>query len=203
MSLMAIIETSLYFLALINPPSKVFILSSMNPPLTKEQLTKVSFLSSAVAWAILFLLSSVGNYLLVRIFRVEIYSLQVAGGIILFIIGLKAVQRGSFYEKTVQGSYDDISVVPIGAPLIAGPGTITAAISFASTHGTLTTMTSITIAIIINFIVMVGSLRIGKTLVHLHMSGPLIRIAGLVVAAVAMQMVFSGVSQWLTPLMAK
>lgn len=192
------VQTSLYFLALINPPSKVFLLSSVEPPYSREELLAVSAKSTAVAMLILMMLSAIGHVLLQKVFRVEIYSLQVAGGVVLFIIGLTAVRKGRFYEQDFHGSRTDISVVPLGAPLIAGPGTIAAAISFAPTQGFLMTSLSLITALVLNFFVMLLSLWIGKVLERLHVFGPLIRITGLIVTAVAVQMVLSGLSQWLT-----
>ncbi len=201
MSIDTFVQTSLYFLALINPASKVLILSSIQPPYSKRELLKVSTRATFAALLILLSLSVIGYFLLKKIFQVEIYSLQVAGGIILFIIGLTAVRKGRFYEQDPQAPSMDISIVPLAAPLIAGPGTITAAISFSSTHGVSITILSLTTAIMINFVVMLSSLWIGKTLERFRVFGPLIRIAGLIVAAVAVQMVLTGISQWLTPVL--
>ncbi len=197
------VQTSLYFLALINPPSKVFLLSTMEPPYSKRELLGVSAKSTSVALLILLMLSAIGHILLQKIFRVEIYSLQVAGGIVLFIIGLTAVRKGRFYEQDFQTARGDISIVPLGAPLIAGPGTIAAAISFAPTHGVLLTSLSLTTALILNFLIMLFSLWIGKVLERFHVFGPLIRITGLIVTAVAVQMVLSGLSEWLVTIGAK
>lgn len=197
MSVEAFIQTTLYFLALVNPPSKVFILSSIDPPYSRRELLTISSKATSVALGILLVLSAVGHVLLRSVFRVEIYSLQIAGGIILFIIGLTAVRKGRFYEQDFHGSRVDISVVPLGAPLIAGPGTITAAISFASTRGIGLTAASLSAALAINFLVMLLSLWIGKTLDRFHVFGPLIRITGLIVTAVAVQMALTGLAQWL------
>lgn len=194
------VQTSLYFLALINPPSKVFLLSSMDPPYSRAELLKVSVTASSVALVILLVLSGIGHFLLHEVFRVEMYSLQVAGGIVLFIIGLTAVRKGRFYEQDFHGA-TDISIVPLAAPLIAGPGTITAAISFAATQGIAVTMISLAVALAVNFLVMLMSLWIGRILERLHAFGPLIRITGLIVTAVAVQMTLSGLSQWLGPIL--
>jgi len=193
-----LVQTSLYFLALINPASKVFILSSVRPPYSKGELLRVSSKASFVALVILLVLSSVGHFVLQSIFQVEIYSLRIAGGAVLFIIGLTAVRNGRFYERSANAQADDISIVPLAAPLIAGPGTITGAISYASTHDVPVTMAALTIAVVVNFLIMLSSLVVGKVLERFHAFGPLIRITGLVVAAVAVQMVLTGFSEWLT-----
>ena len=197
MSVEAFIQTTLYFLALVNPASKVFILSSIDPPYSRRELLTISSKATSVALGILLVLSAVGHFVLRSVFHVEIYSLQIAGGIILFIIGLTAVRKGRFYEQDFHGSRIDISIVPLGAPLIAGPGTITAAISFASTRGISLTAASLSAALAVNFLVMLLSLWIGKTLDRFHVFGPLIRITGLIVTAVAVQMTLTGLAQWL------
>jgi multiple antibiotic resistance protein len=204
-----LIEYSLYFLALINPASKILFLSSKEPPYTRRDLVAVSLKSSFVAWAILAIVISCGNFIFSSIFHVEIYSLSVAGGVILFIVGLNAVRHGTFYEKAPaerDGSKSpssvtsfveqDVSIVPLAAPLIAGPGTMTAAISFARINGIAFTLACVTIGVIINLLFMLMAVRIGRFLERVHASGPVIRISGLIVTAVAMQMIFSGVAIW-------
>ncbi|HAL45815.1 MAG: hypothetical protein A2Y12_14315 [Planctomycetes bacterium GWF2_42_9] len=193
------IKTTLYFLALINPASKVFILSTMQPAYTKAELYKVSAKASLAALIILLVISAAGVFVLHSIFQVEVYSLRIAGGVILFIIGLTAVRKGRFYEQNVQDAMtNDISIVPLAAPLIAGPGTITAAIFYSSEHNMTLTMIALTAAVAINFVIMLSSVWIGKLMEKIHAFGPLIRITGLIVAAVSVQMILGGVSEWLT-----
>lgn len=191
-----LLESTLYFLALINPASKIFLLSSISPPISQKKLFGLSTQSTIVAFIILLMVTFVGNFVLRSVFHVEIYSLKVAGGIILFIIGLQAVRNGRFYESSLHGSLSDISVVPLGAPLIAGPGTITAAISYSSSSGLWLTASAITLALVINFLLMICSTWIAKILGRFHVIGPLIRITGLIVAAVAVQMVLGGIGDW-------
>ncbi|MFZ5805755.1 MAG: MarC family protein [Verrucomicrobiota bacterium] len=195
-----LISTTAYFLALINPASKVFLLASMDPPYKWKGLWNVCFRSTVVAFFILILLAVAGNLVLESIFHVHIYSLNVAGGIILFVVGFNAVQKGRFYEETALKRVSDISVVPLAAPFIAGPGTITAAISYPAIHGLQSTILCITLALLLNFLIMLTSLQIGRFLEKINLIGPLIRITGLVVTAVAVQMIFTGCGAWLKEL---
>ena len=197
MDITSIITNSLYFLALINPISKVFLLSTMDPPYSRKQLIIVALRSTLVALGILVLLSIAGHYILNTIFHIQIYSLKVAGGFILFIIGLTAVRHGKFYEEAAMQRVTDISVVPLAAPLIAGPGTITAAISFASLNGYSETILCISLALLVNFFVMSVSRQIGYVLEKINVTGPLVRITGLIVTAVAVQMILTGIQEWI------
>ena len=201
MNIETLIQVSLYFLALINPASKVLILSSAEPPLHRRDLFRISAKATIAALVILLFLSTMGHFVLTMIFRVNIYALQIAGGIVLFIIGLNAVQKGRFFELDINGPAADISIVPLAAPMIAGPGTITAAISLSSTQGMTLTIISLTLAVMINFLVMLSSSWIGRFFERFHIFGPLIRITGLIVAAVAVQMILTGIAQWVNTIM--
>jgi len=199
--ILSILENTLYFLALINPASKILFLSARKHPYSHAELLAISLKSSLVAWVILAFLISCGKFLLGAIFHVEIYSLSVAGGVILFIIGLNAVRYGQFHEKREFTSVADISIVPLAAPLIAGPGVMTAAMSFVSIHGVTMTFLCVTLAILINLLFMLASLKIGSFLERVNATGTLVRITGLVVSAVAMQMIFSGCGIWINKIL--
>ena len=191
-----ILGSVLYFLALINPASKVFLLCSLEPRPSGRELRQLAVKATGVAFSILFGVALLGSPLLRYVFHVEMYSLKVSGGVILFMVGLLAVQRGRFHESAQRGKPDDLSIVPLGAPLIAGPGTITAAISFSSEHGFAITLLSLAAALGLNFGIMLSAFPIGGWLQRVHAIGPLVRITGLIVAAVAAQMVFDGLHEW-------
>lgn len=197
MDIALILSSTLYFLALINPTSKIFLLSTVDPPYAKKERVAISVRSTIVAAIILIVLAAIGNFVLLEIFNVNLYSLKVAGGIVLFIVGLNAVRKGRFYEETAMHQISDISIVPLAAPLIAGPGTITAAISYSSMHGLLLTIICILMSLIINLLLMLVSSNIGRALEKINSTGPLIRITGLIVTAVAVQMILSGLADWM------
>lgn len=195
------VETSIYLLATINPASKIFLLSSMEQPFGKRKLFEVALRSSLVAFAILALLGVAGEGILMGLFRIDVYSLKVAGGLVLLLVGLHAVSKGRFYEKSDFERISDISIVPLAAPFIAGPGSITVAISIAANHGYASAALCIALAVAANMAFMLSSPFIGKALEKLHAIGPTVRITGLVVMAMAAQMILSGLGEWLKPLL--
>lgn len=193
-----IFENALYFLALLNPASKVMFLSTYEPALTRKQIFELSWKSSAAAFLLLMVFELVGIFVLKTIFRIELYALQITGGLVIFAIGWLAIREGKFFQKADnQMDFNEISIVPLAAPLIAGPGTITIVISYSALYGNLSCAMSVFIALLVNFVFMLFSQPINRFLHMLHLSGPLIRITGLIVAAVAVQMVLGGISQWL------
>jgi multiple antibiotic resistance protein len=200
MELRDYLETSLYLLATINPASKIFLLSTMDPPYSSKELLSVSLRSTFAAFMILAILAVLGNMLLVDLFKIELYSLKVAGGLVLLGVGWHAVSKGRFYEKSDFDLVSDLSIVPLAAPFIAGPGSITVAISIASTHGKFESILCVAAAVLANMLFMLSSPFLGKALDRVHAIGPSVRICGLVVMAMAVQMVLAGLGDWILKL---
>ena len=195
-----ILENTVYLLALLNPASKVLFLSTYEPSLTSKQVFELSWKSSLAALGILVSFAIIGQFVLKDIFRIDMYSLKITGGFVLFFVGWTAVNQGRFFQKRehdMREDFNELSIVPLAAPLIAGPGTITVAISFAAEYVHAARITALTLALALNFVFMLFSLPVGRLLRFLHLVGPLIRITGLIVAAVAIQIILSGASEWL------
>ncbi|MBQ7396332.1 MAG: MarC family protein [Lentisphaeria bacterium] len=197
-----IAETSLYFLALINPASKIFFLTAHKPALTTPELRHIARRASLFAFIILAGSAAGGKVILENIFKVHLYALQLSGGLVLLFSGLAAVQKGAFYHEqdNQHVSHDELSVVPLAAPLIAGPGTIAATISFSIQLGFIQTLIALTPALLINLIAMYASRYISKMLEFLVFVGPVIRLTGLVVMAIAMQMMLTGIGGFINQL---
>ena len=72
-------------------------------------------------------------------------------------------------------------------------GMIAAVIAGSVADGLPSTCASLTLALLINFLLMICAGGINKFLVKTHLLGPLIRVTGLIIAVVAMQMMFTGI----------
>lgn len=196
--LKVIVENALYFIALLNPASKVMFLSTYEPKLSQKQIIELSWKSSAAALMILITLATFGEIVLSKIFRVELYSLKITGGIVLFLIGMVAIREGRFVnrdEHQERMNFTDLSLIPLATPLIAGPGIIAAGISTAAQYGALSVSLSLFMGIFVNFAVMLFSSGISRILEKLHLTGPLIRLTGLIISGVAAQMIITGIKE--------
>ncbi len=191
------IENFLIFIVLLNPVSKIVVLSSLGITDNFNELKNVSIRATITSMIILFLFSFAGTFILKRIFRIEIYSLQIVGGIVLFLIGLRALQKGEFFELDTHQKIKDIAVVPIASPMIAGPATITASISQSAIFGPLITSISIFSALSLNFILMILADQINSLLKKYNLIGPLVRITGLFVASIGINMALTGIKTFL------
>ena len=194
-----IIVVTIYFLVFINAASKIFLLRSIDPSLSFRKLVKVCLNATVVAFVILLLFTGTGTMLFKQVLHINLYSIKIAGGVVLFIVGLHAVGRGAFFEKdtsTTEGSDLNFSIVPLGSPLIASPAAITGAISLSSETCMIPVMFSLFLALGLNLSLMLTSGEIGRTLLYFHIIGATIRITGVLVAGIAVQMILSGLGDW-------
>ncbi len=195
-ALLSIIISSLYLLALINPMSKIAVLSGLPEVDTDGGLGKVVRKSSITAAGILIGAMLFGDFILRRVFHVELHSLQVAGGVVLFWVGFNALRHGVFFEQDKDEETVDLAVVPLACPMIAGPASIAASITMATREGHWQSVLAVLLAILVNAALMLYVKPIAAALKRLDILGALIRITGLIVMTMGTQMVFDGLAQW-------
>jgi multiple antibiotic resistance protein len=183
-----------------NPMSKVFILSVIAENTESRELKILAAQSCFIGMLILMVFAAAGQFILSRIFHVDLYSFKIAGGIILCFIGFKALTKGVFFELDLKTKLREVSIVPLASPMIAGPGTITAAVNFSVEKGLTVALGAILITIILNLIIMLLSEPISKLLLKFNFMGALIRITGLIVMTIGVDMVLTGTTNWIQSL---
>jgi len=188
------ISSFVTLLALINPIQKIFLMSSLQGQLTDKELKYISIKSSLTAFIILIFFLFLGNVIFGYIFRIEIYSFRLMCGLVLVYSGWIALQQGVLIKINKEMRIQDISSVPIAIPMIAGPGTITAVVTFPAQYGTLITIVAIFAALAVNFVIMYYAKSIGRVLVKINVMSALVRIIGLIIATIGIQMVFDGIN---------
>jgi multiple antibiotic resistance protein len=157
----------------------------------KASLTALVFLSAfAVA----------GQYLF-RLFGITLPAFEIAGGIILLLIGLDMLEaKRSPTQETIgdaaaAAEKDDVGIVPMGIPMLAGPGAITSVmvlVGQAQTHWQMMAILgAIMITAAICYLVLGNSDRVARAL---GVTGIriLVRIMGLLLVALAVQYFVNG-----------
>jgi len=183
--------------ALVNPVQKIFVMTTLQDQLSDKQLSYVALKSSITAFCILLLFLSLGNVVFNYVFHIKFYAFRITCGMVLLYHGFMALLKGVMIRFDKDVRIDDLSAVPLAMPMIAGPGTITAAVTFPVQYGTFTTIVAIFLALAINYVIMYYSKAIGKVLFRLNLMTSLIRILGLIIAAIGLQMTLDGVAEFL------
>lgn len=191
----------LAFLALVNPVQKLFVVFSLQDNYSPSELKRIVTRATFTALGILILFLFLGDAILGYVFNLEIYAFQVTCGVVLFYNGFIGLQKGAFLSIDRTTKIEDIIAVPIAVPMIAGPATITAVVTMPSMYGQLTTLIAVVAAILINLLIMLYGKHLAKILVKQNILMPMIRIIGLIVAAIGAQMVFNGVKTFVLTIM--
>ncbi|MBN1554520.1 MAG: MarC family protein [Phycisphaerae bacterium] len=189
--------TAIYLLALINPISKVSILAAFSPQKKFRTFMSLTTKSSLAALGILIGSMFFGDFLLRNIFHVNVYALQLAGGAVLIWVGFTALRKGVFFEQKTQDQFEDIALVPLACPMIAGPATIAACVAMPAELGLVVPVVSLVIALAVNDLFMRLSQPIAAVLTRFNILGALIRITGLFVMTIGTQMSLDGIFVWM------
>lgn len=181
------------FFALVNPVQKVFVIFSLRENYSQAELRKIVTKATITAIGVLVLFFFLGETILGYVFNLQIYAFQITCGIVLFYNGFAGLQKGAFLSIDKNTKIEDIVAVPIAIPMIAGPATITAVVTMPAVYGRLSTLLAVFIALAVNWLIMRNAGRIGNFLTRQNLLMPLIRITGLIVAAIGVQMILFGV----------
>jgi len=188
------------FFALVNPIHKILVVTSLEKQFNEKQLRYLSIKSSFTAFIILIFFLFLGELIFNYVFHIQLYAFKVACGIVLFYNGIEGLQKGAFLKMDKNINLDDILTVPIAMPMIAGPATITAAVTFPAQYGRVITIVAILVALFVNLLLMLYAKQIGKFLAWLNVLNALIRITGLIVATIGLQLVFDGITNYISTL---
>lgn len=194
MQLSLLISAIFAFTALVNPIQKVFVVFSLREQFTANELKHIVTKASFTAMWVLGLFFFAGEAVLQYVFNLKLYSFQITCGVVLFYNGFIGLQKGFFMATDKSVKQQEIIAVPFAIPMIAGPATITATVTMPVVYGKLVSAIAIFTTLLINLIVMRNASRIGQVLTKYNMLMPLIRITGLIVAAIGVQMVLNGIS---------
>lgn len=110
----------------IDPIGVAPIFASMTARSDARTRRRIALRACLAALIVLFLFATSGSALL-RLFGVTIEAFRIAGGILFVMLGLGMLRGGDMSAAGAEpnGSVDDPSIVPLGIPLIGGPGAMT------------------------------------------------------------------------------
>jgi len=156
------------------------------------------------AWtcAITLIAFAAGGSIIFTIFGITIGAFKIAGGVLIGLNALDMVQARRSQQRetaveTAEGiQKDDIGIMPLGVPMLAGPGAISTVMVLAlgakSTAATITVYVSIVLTAIITYVVLSAASMVERRLGQTGMR-ILTRLMGLVLAAIAVQFIVDGI----------
>ena len=195
------------FFVVIDPPGCAPIFASLTRGGSAAHRRAMALRSTGIATAILVLFALVGEPLLTSL-GISLDAFRIAGGIMVFLIALEMVfekrtERREERAEEIQRRHaeahreepEDISVFPMGIPMIAGPGSIATAMLVTSrNHGMhLVVVLAALAAVLITTLVSLLAAGAIMRVLGDKLEAMITRILGVLLAALAAQYVIDGV----------
>ncbi len=189
------------FFVIIDPPGCAPIFASLTAGTPNAHRRAMAIRSTLVAGGILFAFALVGKAFLSAL-HVSLDAFRIAGGIMLFMIALDMVfekrteRRENRAQDVIAKEHDDISIFPMGIPMIAGPGSIASAMLLTSRADGWGERSVVLAALFVTLVVTMVSLLLAGPLMKLvgyRVEAMITRILGVILAALAAQFVIDGI----------
>jgi multiple antibiotic resistance protein len=174
---------------ILDPLLSVPIFTSMTKGQSSSEINFQALIAVAVAGFLMYLFLFFNFFIFVTL-GITIASFQVAGGILLFLLGMQMaldidIGRAKEHTKTAAG-------VVIGTPLLCGPGAITTVLLLSEQNGMLITAIAIALTLTATFVVLRFSYQIQKLLGEC-VTEILAKVLGMLVAAIAVSIIADGI----------
>ena len=174
---------------ILDPLLSVPIFAAMTKGQTPKEIHKQAFIAVAVAGGLMYIFL-IFNTMIFDILGLNMPSFQIAGGILLFILGMQEA-LGIDVGKCKDHSKSAAGVV-IGTPLLCGPGTITTVMLLSKDYGTLIPFIAITLSLIATWLILYYAAHIQRILGEV-VTDIMGKVLGMLVAAIAIKIIFAGI----------
>lgn len=189
-----ILSASLLMLIMIDPSDKILLITLLKEDFQLGDIKQLIIRANLIGFLLLIVFALAGKIILQEIFHIDLNALKVAGGFVLFKIGLEALEGGGMVTLKKERNILALAAVPVATPLIAGPAAITTAITLTAEYGMVISASAISIAIGLTALIMVITLYLAQNVKKTTL-GVFIRIIGLFTMAIGAQMMVEGVGE--------
>jgi multiple antibiotic resistance protein len=186
-------EVFVTLLVITDPPGMVPIFLALTGAMPARERNRAAWNAVALAFGVIAVFA-VGGRTILEYLHIDLPALQGAGGLLLVLVALELLTGKA--ENPDQMNTSNVALVPLGTPLLAGPGAIVATMLFVQRSSTVPQYLAIGVAIVAVMVAVYLVLRYSGFLVRvLKPSGieVLTRIAGLLLAAIAVQLMADAV----------
>jgi len=188
-------------ITIVNPIAAASIMLSLLPPNDDKIVKSTAKKATLIVLTASFITLLLGE-MIFKLFGISVLSIEVIGGIIIMLISINMVYgehskaRHSPEEREEAKEKEDIAIVPLGIPILFGPGVIAVLIllnnQLNGLYSYIVTSLSILTAGLAVYLTLLYAAKINKLL---GVTGIkiLTRIMGLILGAIASQMLINGI----------
>jgi multiple antibiotic resistance protein len=180
-------------LVILDPPGATPIFLGILRNKTRQERTKAAWQAAATSLFVITLFALFGQFI-VNYLDISMPALKGAGGLLLLLISLDLLKGHDENSNTEMEKH--LALVPLGTPLLAGPGAIVTIMLFAQNVSSTSMAFSLAAAVVGAHIIIGLTLMFATRVVAvIREAGVMLlaKIAGLLTAAIAFEMLMSGI----------
>jgi multiple antibiotic resistance protein len=184
--------------SIVDPFSALPVFVALTGEKPREYQSRTALRASLTCFVVLSVFAAAGSFIF-KFFGITIPAFKVAGGILLFGVALDMMRAQHSETRTTKEEetekHEDVGLIPLGLPLLSGPGAIAAVMVLAGQAESTASRVGVHVAILgigaSAFLILRSAAVVGKLLgtTGIRVIG---RLMGLILAAIAIQFVIDG-----------
>ena len=179
---------------IIDPPGAVPVFLGLVAGRSPRERARLALQATLTSFLLIVTFAVLGEQVLSYL-RISLPSLQAAGGLLLLLLALRLLTGSS--QKTEEEENVNVAMVPLGTPILAGPGGIVATMVFArQAGGESPRLVALALAVVAVHALVWAALRFSSSLLRFFGDtgiSTITRVVGLLLAAIGVQLVADAV----------
>jgi len=186
-------EVFVTLFVIMDPVGTIPIFLSLTRGRSPRTIRRAAWQAVAVSFGVITAFAFFGQQILSYL-HISLPALQAAGGLLLLLVALELL-TGKEQTPTANGDVN-VALVPLGTPLLAGPGAIVATMVFSQQVDSWSTFGAVAAGVVLVHVSLWLSMRFSLPILRVLREGGVMlvtRIAGLLLSAIAVQLVADAV----------
>lgn len=188
-----LVEVFVTLFVIMDPVGTVPIFLSLTSGRSPSTARRAAWQAVAVSFFVITVFAFFGQQILSYL-HISLPALQCAGGLLLLLVALELLTDNEKEPTAAAGA--NVALVPLGTPLLAGPGAIVATMLFVEQVDSVANFVAVAAGVVLVHVCLWASMRYSLPILRvIRESGVLLvtRIAGLLLSAIAVQLVADAV----------
>lgn len=189
-----LLEVFVTLFVIVDPPGTIPIFMALTNTMAARQRSRAALVATGVGMLVIVGFAVFGQFILTYM-HITLPALQFAGGLLLLLIALQLLSGQEGEMAATEGV--NVALVPLGTPLLGGPGAIVAVMLFVNrAGGHLPRIAGIAGALLLIALMMYVFMRFSGVIARVLGDGGVTlvtRISGVLLSAISVQMIFDAV----------
>lgn len=182
-------------IVILDPVGAIPVFLGLTSKLAPKTQHKAALQAPLVSFGVILTFAFLGQQIL-HALQISIESLQLSGGVLLFLVAMELLMEKDSDGPDTGDSAVNVALVPLGIPLLAGPGAIVAVMLSVAKAPAVAGIMGVVAAVVLTHIVIWLTLRFSLVLSRFLGAGGILlltKISGVLLAAIATELVMGGV----------